>query len=150
MSLELAIKENTATLEKLIAVLTEAIPALPQSDAENTVAITATPAEIEQPDPPKTKRARKEAAVEPRPLEQLAPSPEPSAPDASATAAAATAEDEPPAYGDVAPFVTRVAKEKGKAAVLELLGRFGAQHFSQVDAEQYAAVLAAAKEILGE
>jgi hypothetical protein len=157
MSLELTIAEATRAINQLIAILREqsANPVL----AENSPAIAAPAAE----DPPKTKRAKKEAAPAApvgEPVEEAtAPSPAATATDTPAVAAAATdtpavaaaaTATEPPTYGEVAPYITRVAKTLGKAPVLELLGKFKAAHFSQVDTSDYAAVLAAAKEMLGE
>ena len=147
MSLELTIAENTRAINQLIAILRD--QSANPVPAENSPAIAAPAAE----DPPKTKRAKKEAAPAApvgEPVEEVsAPSPAATATDAPAVEAAATA-TEPPTYGEVAPYITRVAKTLGKAPVLELLGKFKAAHFSQVDTSDYAAVLAAAKEMLGE
>jgi hypothetical protein len=147
MSLELTIAENTRAINQLIAILRD--QSANPVPAENNPAIAAPAAE----DPPKTKRAKKEAAPAApvgEPVEEAtAPSPAATATDAPAVEAAATA-TEPPTYGEVAPYITRVAKTLGKAPVLELLGKFKAAHFSQVDTSDYSAVLAAAKEMLGE
>lgn len=167
MSLELALEKhtaavetNTAVLEKLLGVLTETVP---QPITVNIGEMTEQPPPAESTKTTRTK-PKKEAALattgEPEArstapatpaafTEESAQSHGTTAGAAQTTEAAATA-IEPPTYGEVAPWVTRVAKEKGKPAVLELLGKFKAGHFSQVAESDYAAVLAAAKDILGE
>lgn len=151
MSLELTIQENTATLKRLIAVLTETLPQpvhvhLGEAPpAENSAPIAATPAEIEQPDPPKKMRAKKEAAPatvgEPAP-EQPVPSPDAGASAAPATEAAATA-TKPPTYADAAAAVTQVLKKHGKAKAVGILQACGADHLTKVKPEDYAAVICA-------
>lgn len=141
MSLELAIIENTRTLQQLIAVLRDQA-ANPVPVAENSSEIAAPAAE----DPPKTKRTKKEAkpeapAGEP---EQSAPSPAAGAPDAPETAGAATATE--PTYAEAAEAVTALINANGRAAAVALLKRFGAANLKQVDPSQYAALIAAAKD----
>lgn len=131
MSLELAIAENTRTLQQLISILRDQasnpVPRAPEPE---------TPA-----DPPKSKRVRK---AEPAP-EETAPSPEPTAPDAPATEAAATA-IEPATYDQAAAAVTALIKANGRDAAVSLLKRFGAANLKGVDPSQYGELIAAARD----
>ena len=136
MSLELAIQDNTRAINALIEIL--------RNQAANPV-----PAEvIEQPDPPKTKRAKKEAApVAPAPLETSAPAPETGATDASETEAAAAPVDdapvEPVTREQVSRALTTVASRKGRSVALGILGNVKAGNLSEVAVEDYPAVLCA-------
>jgi hypothetical protein len=149
MSLEQALAANTAALERLLAVLT---------NAENTAAISAPPAE-EAPAAPKARRAKKEAAPgapagEPAsaPTAEPAASGEPSAPEPDAASpsspSATTQTTEPPTYADAAAAVTRVVKEMGTPRAKELLAMFGAGNLKEVKPERYAAVIVAAEVVL--
>lgn len=137
MSLELAIAENTRAINALIAIL--------RDQASNPV-----PEEVAcatEPDPPKsTRKAKKEATPEPRPLEPSAPAPEPGAADASATEAAAAPAVEPPTYEQAAAAVTALIKTNGRDAAVALLKRFGASNLKGVDPAQYAELILAAND----
>lgn len=151
MSLELAIQQNTAAIERLISVLTETLPQPvtvnigefppPSQDAENSGAIAADVAE--EPAPAKKTRAKKEAApVAPAPLETSAPAPEAGATDASETEAAAVPID-PPTYADAAAAVTEVIKARGTAVAKKILGRVGGKTLKDVVPEDFPAVICA-------
>lgn len=160
MSLELAIQNNTAAIERLIAVLTETVPQpvtvnldtgmVSKGDqveqlAENSSANAAEPAAKET-----KKRAKKEAAPaalgEPA-QEVSAPALEPGASDAPATEAAAIA-TKPPTYADAAAAVTSVIKTKGTPAAKDLLKAFGAETLKGVKPEQFGAVISACEAVL--
>lgn len=140
MSLELALQnataafqQNTAAIEKLIAALTTA------------------PAATE-PDPPKTRRTKKEAAPveqpgEPQPVgEASAPSPEPGATDAQETAGVATATE--PTYTEAAAAVTALIDASGRTAAGYLLKSFGAKNLKEVDPARYRELIAAANDMV--
>ena len=139
MSLELALQQataafqlNTALLQQLIAILV----------AENAPAITA----AGEDDPPKAKRTKKEAPVEPvgEPVQEpTAPSPASTATAASETVAVAPA-TKAPTYADAAAAITRVVKEMGTPTAKALLSAFGASNLKGVPEARYAEVIAAA------
>ena len=51
---------------------------------------------------------------------------------------------------DISPLVLRVAAEKGRPAIAELLSQFGVERASNVPAEQFGELLNALKDALGE
>jgi hypothetical protein len=51
---------------------------------------------------------------------------------------------------DISPLVLRVASEKGRPAIAELLSQFGVERASNVPAEQFGELLNALKDVLGE
>lgn len=51
---------------------------------------------------------------------------------------------------DISPLVLRVAAEKGRPAIAELLSQFGVERASSVPAEQFGELLNALKDALGE
>lgn len=51
---------------------------------------------------------------------------------------------------DISPLVLRVAAEKGRPAIAELLSQFGVERASNVPTEQFGELLNALKDVLGE
>jgi hypothetical protein len=51
---------------------------------------------------------------------------------------------------DISPLVLRVASEKGRPAIAELLSQFGVERASNVPTEQFGELLNALKDVLGE
>lgn len=51
---------------------------------------------------------------------------------------------------DISPLVLRVAAEKGRPAIAELLSQFGVERASSVPTEQFGELLNALKDVLGE
>jgi hypothetical protein len=51
---------------------------------------------------------------------------------------------------DISPLVLRVAAEKGRPAIAELLSQFGVERASNVPSEQFGELLNALKDVLGE
>lgn len=127
MSLELAIQENTAAIRELIAALTVS------SAAQVTLLAEATA-------PAKPAPAKKAVKAEPAP----APAPEIKAEEPVAPAPAPAAEPAIP-YSNVATAVTELAKTKGRQAAVDLLTSFGVAKATELKAEQYGAVIAAAQ-----
>jgi hypothetical protein len=67
--------------------------------------------------------------------------------------AAKVEEPKAPTYDfntDISPLVLRVAAEKGRPAIAELLSQFGVERASNVPAEQFGELLNALKDALGE
>lgn len=143
MSLEQAIERNTAALEALLAVLTK--PAVIVQGAAIDLSDVQAPAAVTE--QPKAKRAKKEAAPEPAPLEPSAPAPAVGASDASVTEAVATPVDdapvEPVTRDQVSRALTTVASRKGRSIALGILQNVKANSLSDVDPNDYAAVLCA-------
>lgn len=140
MSLELALEKNTAAIEKLIAILA------------NPQAVVAVTEEAEAPaEAPKAKRTKKEAKPEApvgEPVaEQPAPSPETGASDASETEAAA-APAKQVTYTEASAAVVKVANQKGRAAAVAVLAKFGAKTLGEVKASRYGDVIAACEAAL--
>lgn len=122
MSLEEALRENTAAVRELIAVLKAVLkaPAAPV-EYKPTTAVAAE----DNPTMP---------AVEP------VADPAPTQPTAEAVA------DPAPSYKDVAASVTKLAREKGRDAALAVLTKFGAAKLPDVKPDCFAAVIAACEE----
>ncbi len=139
MSLELALAENTAALNALIAIFTA------QASAAQTAAPEAAPA----PKPP---------APTPAPTQAAAPAPTASTAGAAATAPAPKAEpqpdpepaapaDEAPDYATTARAINDLVKARGRQAAIDVLAQFGADTLKAVQPEQFAAVIAACAEV---
>ena len=152
MSLELAIQQNTAAIERLIGILTETLPQpvtinIGDAPIETLPKVSEEAFEGTTADPPKKTRAKKEAAPEPRPLEQTAPAPASGATAASATEAAAAPTKL--TYTDAATAITQVITAKGTPAAKEILKAFGAEKsLKEVSPAQYAAVISACQAVL--
>lgn len=152
MSLELALERNTAAKEQNTAALEKLIALL--GNAENSPAIAAPAAE----DPPKAKRTKKEAAPAAQPgepetrstapetpaasTEESAPSPETTAADAPTTEAVATA-TEPLTYAQVQAATIGLVKERGRDVAIKVLGSFGAKKADQIPEDKWPDYLAA-------
>lgn len=127
MSLEQAIRENTEAVRELIAAL----------GSTNSVSAPAASEAVAQPAPaPKAAPAKAKPAPAPKAEEPVVPAPAP--------APAPAAEPAIP-YTDVATAVTDLAKAKGRQAAVDLLASFDVARATELRAEQYASVIAAAK-----
>ena len=129
MSLEQAIRENTEAVRELIAAL----------GSTNSVFAPAANEAVAQPAPapapaPKAAPAKAKPAPAPKAEEPVVPAPAP----------APAAEPAIP-YTDVATAVTDLAKAKGRQAAVDLLASFDVARATELKAEQYASVIAAAK-----
>ncbi len=141
MSLELALQENVATMKLLIAALTASSPirllestTVAVGDTSKTV--TKVVAEekpkavaVKKPEP-KTEAAKPANVAKPV-----------VGPDSSEKEAGPTLEE-------VSKLVLQIAKEKGRPAIIELLGKFGAAKAPELKAADYEAFVAAANEVL--
>jgi hypothetical protein len=97
------------------------------------------------------KEAAEEAPVDPTPAPKSAPPVEatesqPTTPEASSTPAERVYDFNT----DISPLVLRVAAEKGRPAIAELLSQFGVERASNVPTEQFGELLNALKDVLGE
>ncbi|CAB5079551.1 hypothetical protein UFOVP143_23 [uncultured Caudovirales phage] len=135
MSLELALQQNTAALNTLIALLSNPAVVVNQgpvnieggaqvgAPAESTKTTRAKPTK-----PTAEKVEAKKAEVE----------------KAEETKA------EPLTYEATAAWVVKVGAKLGKAGVTQVLGQFGAEkNLKEVDPSQWAAVIVACQELLG-
>ena len=68
----------------------------------------------------------------------------------TAAAAASTPSSEVPSYVDTAKYVTKVSQVKGRDTAIAMLKEFSLASLKEAKPEQYAAVIASAKKILGE
>ena len=137
MSLELALAENTAALNALIAIFTA------QASAAQTAA-------------PEAAAAPKFPAPTPAPKQKAAPAPTAPTAEAAETAPAAKAEPQadpephateaPPDYATTAKAVNDLVKARGRQAAIDVLASFGADTLKAVQPEQFAAVIAACTE----
>lgn len=134
MSLEQAIQENTAAINRLIAAITNGIPTTAQQ-----VAAVVEEAKVEE-KPAKKGKAEKaetpkqEVAATPEPKEEVAP----------------VADDAPAVtYQDAAAAITALSKAKGRDAAVALLKKFGASKLPEVKEEDFAAIVADANAQVG-
>lgn len=116
MSLEQALKENTAAVIALIEVLKSSgagvsADAMPVSGAEQPTGATPADAEADTP------------------AEDATDLTDPEAP-----------EGEPLTYEDVQADILKLVKEKGKPVALNLLKSFSAKHLREIDASKYGLV----------
>lgn len=150
MSLEIAIQQNTAAIERLIGILTET---LPQPVTVNIGEIKEAAAEAVE-EKPKAKRAKKEAAPALAGEQPEAPASEPSAhaPEPGASAAseteAAAAATEPTAYADVAAATTRLIKARGTPFAKEMLRANGWANAKEIPPESWDAWIAEVEQVL--
>lgn len=137
MSLEAVIQENTNTMRELIAVwskLNAQAKAIDKSDKIDTVTAAGAPVEAK---PEKVAKVEKAPKAEPKveaPAEQAAEQP---AADVPAIAIA-----------DVNAAIIGLAKAKGRDAAVAVLKEFGVAKAPELKADQYAAVVAAAKKAM--
>lgn len=129
MSLESAIAENTAALNKLITILSTASP-------------------LEMLKPPIA--AIKEERVEPKKKAETVKSEGQQAPSNPAEEKPAQPEDTEITYAQTAQAVVDLSKAKGRPAAEALLAKFDATNLTQVLPEKFAEVIAAAQQAMGE
>lgn len=144
MSLELALKENTETMQKLIEVWNKlTINAGTIVDTRKPDDALAAGGVVIQPPAttaaPAKAEAKKPAAVSPQ-SETAAAQPA-SKPEASTSVAAVT-------YDDVKALVLQVSKDKGRDAAAAVLSGFGVAKAPELKPEQYADAVAQLKAAL--
>jgi hypothetical protein len=130
MSLEVAIQENTAAINALVALLSK------QSPIANV---------------PPCKGHAVESAKEEKKAEVKKPAPTPPAPEPSQAAAPAPVSESPSklTYDEVKNLVLKVNREKGREATVALLSSFGATNAQQIPEPKWAEVVEAANKVLG-
>ena len=142
MSLEAVIQENTNTMRELIAVwskLNAQAKAIDKSEKVDTVTAAGTPVEAK---PEKAAKVEKVAKVEKAEAKPEAPIEQPAA-------QAESAGDAPTiAIADVNAAIIGLAKTKGRDAAVAVLKEFGVAKAPELKADQYAAVVAAAKKAM--
>lgn len=167
MSLELALAENTAALQALLAHLQSGLalrqPTPEEVDTNIKARNAAQPEAAQQ--APKSQAAPKrgtaaattaahahtpptaEAAADAAPAKTDAAS-TPAAASAVAAAPASTAATDPaPDYATTARAINDLVKACGRQAAVEVLAQFGAETLKAVKPEQFAAVIAACAEV---
>lgn len=144
MSLEIAIQQNTAAINELVALLKGGAVIPPPAEDQ------ALPAESTRTTRKKPKEAAPEApAGEPEKPAASAPSQASTAAPAQTTeAAAAATEQKQINYSDAAVCVNKVAARKGRAAAVEILAKFGAKTLQEVKASSYGDVIKACEAVL--
>lgn len=95
------------------------------------------PAQTEK--PAQTKAQTTKAKDDPKPD---------AAPSSKESTAASESDTEQPSYQDVAALITKVSRNVGRDAAVELLDSFGAKRGPDLKPEQYADVIAACKKAL--